>query len=70
MALYEYSCSKCGAVSEHLVFSDDDTPVCPSCGGDTLERLLSSFAVGAAAPKQAAASPCTSCCNSGSCGMG
>ena len=40
MAIYEYSCSKCGTVFEQLVFTADERPVCPSCGSDTLRYRI------------------------------
>jgi putative FmdB family regulatory protein len=44
MPLYEYSCRSCSHRFEALVRTGS-TPRCPSCEGDTLERLLSVFAV-------------------------
>ena len=40
MALYEYQCRACRHQFEALVRSSD-TPSCPSCKGQDLERLLS-----------------------------
>lgn len=40
MPIYEYSCNACNHRFEELV-RGDDTPVCPSCESDDLERLLS-----------------------------
>ena len=40
MPLYEYQCRGCGHQFEALV-RRADTPSCPSCKGQTLERLLS-----------------------------
>lgn len=47
MPLYEYSCRDCGRRFETLVFGSE-RPGCPGCGGRSLERLLSTFAVGGA----------------------
>jgi putative FmdB family regulatory protein len=44
MPIYEYQCRSCDAVFELLVRSGD-VAACPSCHGQDLERLLSSFAV-------------------------
>jgi len=32
MPLYEYSCSSCGVVFEHLSKEQKDSEICPSCG--------------------------------------
>lgn len=44
MPLYEYRCETCRHEFEALV-RNPITPQCPRCGGATLERLLSLFAV-------------------------
>ena len=42
MPLYEYKCLKCGRVSEHLVFHEDEfTPYCKWCGSKEVEKLIS-----------------------------
>ena len=45
MPIYEYQCRSCDEVFELLVRSGDVAAACPSCHGQDLERLLSSFAV-------------------------
>lgn len=40
MPLYTYRCTGCDAAFETLVRSTD-TPACPSCGSEALERLVS-----------------------------
>lgn len=40
MPLYSYRCTACDHAFETLVRSGD-TPACPSCGAETLDRLLS-----------------------------
>jgi putative FmdB family regulatory protein len=47
MPVYEFRCRACDAGFEVLV-RGTDVPVCPSCGGSDLERLLSAFAVSSA----------------------
>jgi len=72
MALYEYRCRDCGAVSEILVFSSDETPECRKCGSTNLEKLLSSFAVSMGSSRSstsAASCPTGSCCTTGTCGL-
>lgn len=44
MPLYEYRCVGCESQFE-LLIRGGATPVCPSCGATTVERLLSMFAV-------------------------
>ena len=68
MALFEYRCSDCGKVSEHLVFSDGDALSCPDCGSDKLEKLLSTFAVNAKSAASSGGMP--SCPHAGHCGGG
>jgi putative FmdB family regulatory protein len=38
--IYEYACRACGLQFEILIRATD-VPVCPSCSGQDLERLLS-----------------------------
>lgn len=40
MPLYTYNCPTCEKEFELLVRSGE-TPVCPECGGEALERLMS-----------------------------
>jgi putative FmdB family regulatory protein len=40
MPIYEYACRGCGRQFEALVRTND-TPSCPSCASQDLERLLS-----------------------------
>lgn len=50
MPLYEFECKTCSEISstssakEILLRSPSDTPLCPDCGGDQLERLMSATA--------------------------
>jgi len=43
MPIYEYRCTACEHEFEQLVRTGD-TPACPSCKAETLERLLSHVA--------------------------
>ena len=64
MPIYEYQCRTCSQRFEELV-RGEDKPVCPSCSGRKLERLVSAFAVGSAnAGGAVAAEP-----QCGACGM-
>lgn len=44
MPLFEYSCRGCGRQFEQLVRTGD-TPACPTCASQDLEKLLSIAAV-------------------------
>ncbi len=41
MPIYDYLCTDCGTVSEVLSIRAEDAPVCGSCGGSRLDKLLS-----------------------------
>ena len=53
MPLYEYICQACNHQFEALV-RKNDTPSCPSCKSEQLERVLSLFAVNSEATRQSA----------------
>ena len=53
MPLYEYECSGCGHQFEVLILRASQRVTCPSCTGDSVERLLSMFAVSSDASRQA-----------------
>jgi len=42
MPIYEYICEKCGNEFELLIFKDEE-PECPSCGGKSPKKKMSSF---------------------------
>jgi putative FmdB family regulatory protein len=44
MPIHEYACRACQHRFE-LIVRASDTPCCPSCQGEDLERLISTFAV-------------------------
>jgi putative FmdB family regulatory protein len=75
MPLYEYHCSDCGAGFELLV-GVSETPKCPKCGSEALDKQLSVFAVGRSAGGAARDNlpePCRSCGDArgpGACGLG
>ena len=46
MPLYEYLCNSCGHRFEKIVkFSDEPLRVCPKCGKESVEQLISAPAV-------------------------
>ncbi len=64
MPIYEYVCTECGQVSEHLVFGKEEDVSCPGCGGGKLKRLLSvsSTASGAKGAHRIPGAGDTGCC--------
>lgn len=43
MPIYDYKCRECGRVSEILVRNMESQDIrCPDCGGNSMEKLLSS----------------------------
>jgi len=53
MPVYEFDCQGCGRGFESLV-RGSDTPVCPACGSDNLQRITSLFAVNSVNTRAAA----------------
>ena len=66
MPIYEYTCETCGHHFERLMRAHEEA-ACPECAGRSLNKHLSTFAVGAngAASKAEAAAPGSP----GACGM-
>lgn len=66
MPIFEYVCSNCGVVSEHLVFGDSENLQCPQCRSSNLKKLLSATS-SASGVKSAGGLPGagdTACCGS------
>jgi putative FmdB family regulatory protein len=58
MPLFDFRCQSCSHEFEVLVrpaSHGDPPPSCPACGGDKLDRLLSTFALSSREKTQAAA---------------
>ena len=53
MPLYEYKCVGCDDHFEVLVMKPSQAIQCPSCGSESVERLLSMFAVSSEGSRQA-----------------
>jgi len=68
MPIYEYRCRDCDATFEQLVRGGEQ-PECPDCHGQSLAKLLSTFAVGGHAPPPCGTAPACRTCggNPGSC---
>jgi putative FmdB family regulatory protein len=74
MPIYEYRCQACGAEFEELTRSSNDADAvpCKKCNSRRVTRLLSAFAVGAAAANAAPEpGPCGACgaAQRGMCGI-
>ena len=52
MPLYEYKCSGCGHQFELLILKASQPVACPSCAGESVERLVSTFAASSDASRQ------------------
>jgi putative FmdB family regulatory protein len=64
MPIFEYRCEACGHKFEAILFGAQ-TPECPQCHTDKLEKQLSTFAVS----KGSASSPAAGCGQSNCCMM-
>ncbi len=74
MPIYEYQCRKCNEVSEILQLNRNSKEVCPKCGADALEKLISTVNTSIKGPSSGCdmAGSCgvpSSCCAGGHCGL-
>ena len=73
MPLYEYACDDCGQTFEKLVSvrDRDNEGVCPGCGSEHVQRLVSAFAIGRSNNSSSSSSD-LSCptCTTGTCNLG
>jgi putative FmdB family regulatory protein len=54
MPIYDYHCTKCDGTFEKLLMTSDTLPViCPACGSERLEQVLSAPALHNTASKNA-----------------
>ena len=65
MPIFEYRCEACGHKFEAILFGAQ-TPECPQCHTEKLEKQLSTFAVSKA---NSSASPAAGCGEANCCGM-
>ena len=72
MPIYEYACDGCGSRFERLVRRFADEVSCPDCASASVEKQLSTFAVGGSrsAPAFAGCDTPAAGCGSGPCGGG
>jgi len=62
MPLYEYRCAKCGHVMEVLENAGASSRhTCEKCGSRRMEKLLSTFGVGAGAKSSGGSCPTGTC---------
>ena len=73
MPLYEYVCADCARKFEKLVRRWGDAVDCVHCGSGSVEKQLSTFAVGTLSAEAAPACGQGACasgpCGSGACGL-
>ncbi|HAR95163.1 MAG TPA: FmdB family transcriptional regulator [Deltaproteobacteria bacterium] len=71
MPIYEYSCNKCGAISELLMLGKDDRASCKECGSDDLTKLMSAHntTAGSSMPSMPEFGGGGCCGSPGTCGM-
>ena len=69
MPLYEYACQKCRSEFE-LLIRGNDTPECPECGSQRLEKQLSVPAAHMAGEQLPVCSTPQGGCGMPQCGMG
>ncbi len=67
MPIYEYQCEECATQFETLV-RHHETPNCPQCHSEKLQKKISAHAVGTALPDTACGSAPSPMCGSGGCG--
>ena len=72
MPIFEYTCAACRERFELLVAGAADTSrACPSCGGTTLQRVPSAFAViGGVGPRPGESGCCRERPGAGDCACG
>lgn len=63
MPLFEYECRSCHQQFEYLT-RDGQSPACPACKGEDLQKLLSAFAVNTGVSAKSFDAPAA-----GGCGM-
>ncbi|NMA43698.1 MAG: zinc ribbon domain-containing protein [Oligosphaeraceae bacterium] len=71
MPIYEYKCSSCDHQFSHLHKRlGEPAPACPSCGGNKIEKLLSTFSAKVSSGSSQRCSVSNSCPASASCAGG
>ena len=65
MPIFEYLCEQCGAISEVLVASSNESPACTACGSANLKKLLSATSSLSGTARRGMPGPGdTACCGS------
>lgn len=73
MPIYEYECGDCQKHFETLVFRSDEPVICPQCGGERADRIMSvcgfksGGAKGAASSRMGSGASSCAGCSSGNC---
>jgi len=68
MRLYQYKCAQCEKEMELLV-RNGETPTCPSCGSEDLERQVGRFAALSGSSASGGDTPPSCGCGPGCCGL-
>lgn len=68
MPIYEYSCKKCGEVTELLVLGKEETPVCRECGSEDMTKLMSAHNTSISFSSGPTPADCSCCGSQDSCG--
>lgn len=71
MPLYEYACEDCGETFEELVSLRDrhNKRVCPNCGSEQVQRLVSTFAMGKPSANSTTSAASCPTCSTGVCDL-
>jgi putative FmdB family regulatory protein len=65
MPIFEFLCAECGATTEVLVVSSNDSKTCKACGSVNLKKLLSATSSLSGVAKRGVPGPGdTACCGS------
>jgi putative FmdB family regulatory protein len=64
MPLFDFKCLDCGQTCELLLVSREETPVCPHCNGNHLEKLMAAHSSMSGATPAVPGPGDTACCGS------
>jgi len=67
MPIFDFKCKKCEREFEFFLMKKDEVVVCPFCGGEEVERLISSFRLGGSAREGEGSSGACATCSSKNC---
>jgi putative FmdB family regulatory protein len=67
MPIFEFRCKKCEREFEFFIMKKGEAVVCPFCGGEEVEKLISSFRLGGSGGEGTLSSGACSTCSSKNC---